>query len=312
MEIKRLHKKETRFLVLICGLGAVLALSAMFLFYFIWGNKTGFFEKNLINNNYPQLYKFIENPDFNEGIFKAYMDYNFGNKIEVLEKVKSGEYIYIKVRGVQGVRNISLVNRNGKYRWEFSDYVYNWQIKVPEKAVVYVENNEVQNKEGIVQIEKIPFGVYNLKVVMRNCEPYTTRIMAGQKAEIKLEPSKEIVNKCKDYLWEYFKFKEGIINGGKPGEISCVDKGSGIYSEIIDEASLYADDNFKVTKKLMEYKIEKAYFNDEGNIILDVSEKWDVEINNQGEVDKKTENNKNKYVFKTDNDIKLIQIKTNK
>ena len=310
MEIKRLYNKETNFLFLRGAIVLGTAIMVILSILFLPGDSTSSFEKNLLSNNYQELYRTVDSPNFSVEIFELYMKYNFGEDIEILEKTKDGRNYNYRIKGKQSEKLINLVRKDGEYRWIFNDYVNNWTIKVPLNARVFIQNQEIQNEKGAAFIERIPFGVYSVRVEMDKCKPYTENIMVGQNLQVKMEPSEEFVEKCRGYLEEYFRFKESLINEDKLLEIAWLDKGSGIYREVIEEAEILKGDSLRVSKKLLGFKVDRAIFNDEMNIVLDITENWSVEITNQGELSELKENHKRNYVFTLHEPVKLIQIKT--
>jgi hypothetical protein len=308
LELGRFYDREKRFIVFICL--SLLFATLAFISFSIFKDRAISFERYLLNNDYENLYKHINRPDFSQEIFKAYMNYNFGSDISIAKKTKNKNGINYKIITSQGEKIISLESDGKDYLWNFNDYIYNWVITIPKSAKLYIENQSFENKDGQVEIEKIPFGVYDIKVSMESCEPYSHRIMAGQNVEIKMSISKDTIEKCKNIINEYLMFKESAINNRFVSEVSCVDKQSGVYKEVVDEVEWLKTEDFKCTKSLIGIEVVNSTINKDNIIILDVKEIWSVKINNEGNLSEKNEEHFNRYFINTDDKFIISQIKT--
>ncbi|WDC83525.1 hypothetical protein PL321_12555 [Caloramator sp. mosi_1] len=166
------------------------------------------FEKSLKERDFRALYSMIINKDFTYGVFEEYIRYNFGDEIYIKEKHKTEDGYILKVDSKTGEKTLKIKKIKNKLYWDFDDYVYDWTLKVPLYSTVEVCGVVYENKDGIVTIEKIPFATYNVKIKLKGCEDYQNRILAGQKLEVKLELSKEVVDRCKEAIYDFLKFKE--------------------------------------------------------------------------------------------------------
>jgi hypothetical protein len=310
MEVKRLYNKEVRFLIAFISV-VVILISAAFSYIIIRSNSDSF-EKYLTSNNYNKLYSYIESASFSEPVFISYMDYNLGKDITIIDRIKTNDNITYKVKTSQGEKTINLTKKDKKYIWNFNDFTYNWQIGIPANAKIYVENEEVENKNGQALIESIPSGVYEVKVTMDNCNPYIAKIMSGQNIQIKLDLSDAALSKCKDTIEEYLKFKENAFNKRKIDNITSIDKNSGLYKEVVDEIEWLKTVDFKSTKSLAELTVVKGYLDEDERILIDVVEKWNVKIDNDGNVSEKIDEYKNTYSLVQGEKLIISQIKTNK
>jgi hypothetical protein len=309
MEVKRLYNKEIRFIA-ICILALMVIISSVFAVMML-KNKNNKFEEYLVSKNYEELYSYIENPDFSLHVFKSYIDYNFGSNINIIDKAEKENEIQYKIKTLDGDKTIRLVKIDKKGKWLFDDYTYNWGINVPSNAQVYIEEQQIENNNGEVLINKIPFGVYNLKVAMENCKPYLERVMSGQNLSIKLSISDDTLNKCRVSIEEYLKFKENAINNKTIGDINYIDKSSGLYKEVLDEVEWLKTADFKTSKNLVNLNLVKGTIED-GILIVEAVEKWNVKINNDGNISEKVEEHKNLYSLVPGEKFIIHQIKTNK
>ncbi|EYE88325.1 hypothetical protein Q428_08435 [Fervidicella metallireducens AeB] len=308
MEIRRLYKQEKIFLLKESFSAALIIM----LFYLIISSISfkNSFEEALKNMDYKKLYSYIESPDFSENIFKSYMKHNFGENYEIVGKNNLKDEIVFNLQTDQGVKNISVNKIKGKYVWIFNDYIYNWHIKLPNNARLFINGEEFKNIDGEVLISKIPFATYDVDVEMKNCDKYHSRLMAGQDMEIKLNVSKEVVKKCEEIIKEYLKFKENAVNNRKLIEINCIDKNSGVYNEVAEEIKWLNQQDYKINKKFISLKTENAVIDSNGTIYIDVIEQWNSYLIADGNKSNNIETNKIRYIIETLNGFKIIQFKT--
>lgn len=307
MEVSRLYKKEKQFVIMIYSLIFILILGAVALIFF--KNRTSPFERAMAGSDYKTLYKYIKNPEFSEGVFGAYINYNYGKSIEIIEKTKSKDAIEYKVKGTNGVKNIKLFKENNKFIWNFDDFTHNWGINVSEGASVFIEDQEYKSKEGLVLIEKIPFGVYNLKAKLQGCSDYEMKIMSGQNINIAMEISKDTIYSCNTVVKDYLTFKEKALNTRQVGEVDCLSKDSGLYKEMLQEVEWLKKQDFKSERKLISFEIKKGIIQS-GKIILDVYEKWDTKVTTDENQSTKIEEYNNRYVISQGEKYIINQIKT--
>lgn len=306
MEVGRLYNKEKQFLVVVFS--SILALLLGIISIFIIKNRTSPLERAVLKSDYREIYKYIRDPDFTESVFKAYMEYNFGKKIDILEKNKSKYALEYKINGVNGIKKINLV-KDKEYIWNFDDYTYNWTINASKGTSIFIEDKEYKAVDGIVEIPRIPFGVYSLKAGLKGCSDYETRIMAGQSIQIKMELSEETIERCSDTIREYIKFKENAINTRQIGEIGCLSKDSGLYKELLEEIQWLKKQDFKAERKLVDLVIKKGFMED-NSIAVDTAEKWEIYIKSDGNESKKIEEYNNRYIISPGEKYIINQIKT--
>lgn len=308
MEIRRLYKQEKIFL-----LKEFLSVALIIMLFFILISSISFknsFEEALKNMDYKKLYSYIQKPGFSENIFKAYMEYNFGENYEIINKTTLKEEIIFNLQTDQGMKKITINKIKGKYVWIFKDYIYNWHIKLPKNARLFINGEEYKNTDGEVLINKIPFATYDVDVEMKNCDKYHSRLMAGQDIEIKLNLSKEVIKKCEEIIKEYIIFKENAINNRNLIDISCIDKNSGLYNEVAEEIKWLNQQDYKISKKFTSLETINAVIDSNGTISIDVVEKWSSQLIADGNRSNNIETNKIRYIIETLNGFKIIQLKT--
>lgn len=306
MEVSRLYKKEKQFVIIVFT--CIFAIVAGIISIFLVKNRTSPMERALVKSDYKEVYKYIRNPDFTEQVFKAYMDYNFGKNLEILERNKSKSGLEYKIKGTNDIKTIKFEKDKG-YFWNFEDYIYYWTINAPKGTSVFIEDQEYKSNNGLIEIPRIPFGVYSLKAKLENYSDYETRIMAGQNIQIKMELSSDTIGKCSDVIKEYLSFKQTAINSKELGEVGCLSKSSGLYKELVEEIQWLKKQDFKTGKKLMDFEIKKGFL-DDNNIILDVHEKWEIYIKSDGNESTKVEEYNNRYTVLSGEKYIINQIKT--
>jgi hypothetical protein len=308
MEVNRLYNKEIKF-VIGCLLSLLILISSVVAIVISKSNNDKF-EEYLANKNYERLYSYIEAPDFSLDVFKSYMDYNYGSEINLIDKTEKENEVEYKLKTPEGDKTIKLVKENKKYKWIFNDYVDNWNISIPANAQVYVQGELIENNNGQAVINKIPFGIYELKIIMENCKPYIEKIMAGQNISIKLSLSDDTLSKCRVSIEEYLKFKENAINNKTVGDIKYIDKSSGLFKEVVDEVEWLKTADFKTSRNLVSLALTNGTFND-GIFVVEAIEKWNIKINNEGHISEKVESYKNMYSLVPGEKFIINQIKTN-
>lgn len=307
MEVKRLYDRERR---LITGLiiGAAFIILAGVLTVAPIGRKT--FKDYLLDKNYEKLYTFIKEPDFSFNIFSTYMDYNYGGNINIINTEKSDNTIIYKVQTDVGEKFIMLQKKEGEIIWNFDDYIYDWKITIPKYASLFIENMEFENNEGEVLIGRLPFAVYQMRVTAKNCIDYDAKVMAGQKLSIKLDITASAMKNSKEVVNEYISFKSDAINRGLINNISCVDKDSGIYKEVVDQVEWLKNIDYKMIKELQDFRIENGWIDFDGIICLAVIESWNTTIISENGESKTYDEYRNMYFIDPEDNFKIVKIKT--
>lgn len=306
MEVRRFYDRERKYIrtffiiaviIIIAGVTAIIKFE----------RKT--FKDYLVEKNYEKLYSFIENPDFSFDIFNIYMDYNYGGEINIISTEKQNNYIKYIINTDVGEKTIILEKKEGRNIWLFNDYVYDWSISLPKKASIYIENQQLENKDGEVKIDKLPFAVYGLNIKSENCMDYTERVLAGQKLAIKLDVKPEALEICQEAIGEYLNFKKNAINFGTIDNIDCVDKESGVYSEVIEQMEWTKNLDYKISKTLSSLVIEKGSIDYDGIISVEAVEVWETTIINENGENIASDKYKNIYFINPYKNFKIIKIK---
>lgn len=306
MEVKRFYDREIKLVRAFFIIFAFIVIAGILLIT-RFGKKS--FSDYLLAKDYEKLYTFIEKPDFSIDIFNCYMDYNYGGEIKITNTEKDNNNIKYIINTDVGEKVISLEERRGKSIWLFNDYVYDWYIKLPKLASIYIENLQLKNNEGEVIIDKLPFAVYQLSVKSNNFEDYNERVLAGQKLIIKMDITPETIKICEEAIMEYLGFKENAINLGIIDDIKCVEKESGLYKEIIEQMEWMKTIDYKISRDLSDLLIEAAYLDNDGVICIDVVESWNTTIINENGENITSDKYKNSYFISSDENFKIIKIK---
>lgn len=309
MKVKRFYNLEIKFLLRKISIGVLPIIVLLIVLLSFKDNET-IFEKSFKERDYRALYNLIDNRDFSFDVFQKYMEYNFPNdtvlKSKVVEKQKS-TLIYTSKKGDKVV---ILEKSNGKQNWKFDDYVYDWTIKVPLQAKVMVCGEELENKEGVVTIKKIPFALYDVKITLQGCEEYNNKVLAGQKIEVKLDLAKEVIDRCKQTISEYLKFKESSIQNKKVEEVQCLYNNSGLYTEVLNEIEWLNTIDYKYEKKLLGFEVLSAKLKYSGIIEIDVKENWEVKVKTDEMESTNNTSSLNKYIVEMGDNYKITQINT--
>ncbi|MBZ4662831.1 MAG: hypothetical protein JG776_513 [Caloramator sp.] len=268
------------------------------------------FEKSLKEKDYKALYNMVMNKDFTYQVFEEYIKYNFGDEINIKEKQKTEDGYVLKVNSKTGDKILKIKKEKNKLYWDFNDYVYNWTLQVPLYSSVEVCGQIYENKNGFVTIEKIPFASYNVKIKLKGCEEYENRILAGQKVEVKLELAKDVVDKCKEAIYDFLKFKENAIENKKITEVQCLYTDSGLYKEVLNEIEWLKTVDYRYYKKLIDWKVVSAKLKHSGVIEIDVKEDWEVKIITDENESTNINTQYNRYYVEMGENYKIIQINT--
>jgi uncharacterized protein YxeA len=307
MEIKRLYDRESKFLrgiTLLILLGVIISV-----FFYITASRDNF-EEYLKEKDYKALYGYLQNPGFSQEIFNIYMDYNYGGNIKVIEKKSDEDYKYYKIGTESGEKVIKLRKEKREEEWIFDDYVYNWSIKLPAAADIFLQNTPVENKNGQIVIESIPFAVYEINAQVENCDKYYARILAGQKVEIKMNVSSKVMLSCRDIISQYLGFKQDAINSKVIKDIACVEKDSGVYKEVLDQVEWLKNNDYSIRKDLQSINIEKGKIEDDGTICVDIMEVWNSTIINENGENKTTETFNNSYFIKPGSSFIITKVRS--
>lgn len=307
MEVKRLYNHERRLIGILAAAAACIIIAIVF---FAIRFTKDYFKEYLIDKDYDKLYAYIEKPDFSFEFFKAYMNYNYGGDIEIINLEKNKDQTIYDIKTDTGKKSIVLDKLNGKSIWVFNDYVYDWHIKVPKNAMITLENIEFENEDGEVVINSLPFAAYQMNISLENCESFNEKVLAGQKLTISMNISQSAIAACQDVINEYLSFKKDAVNLRVINEVSCVEKESGVYKEVVEQMEWLDDIDYKIRKELSELKVEKSSIDSDGIICVEVIEQWDTTIINSNGENKTTDKYRNSYFINTANgDFKIIQIK---
>lgn len=306
MEVKRFYDREGRYIKVFFIAAVILVITGV-IAAVKFERKT--FEDYLIEKDYEKLYSFIEKPDFTPEIFKIYMDYSYGGKIDIISREKHNNYAIYTIDTDVGEKMINLEKRNSRNIWLFNDYVYDWSIRVPKEASVYMQNQLLENKDGEVKVDKLPFAVYDLNIKMENCIDYKERVMAGQKLAIKMEVDLKSMESCREAIEEYLNFKKNTINFGTIDNITCVDKDSGVYREVIEQMEWTKSLDYKMNKVLSSLVIEKGDIDYDGVICVEAVELWETTIINENGENITTDKYRNLYFINPHEGFKIIKIK---
>lgn len=305
MEVKRLYNREYGFLAFVSIVLILIALTALILTAMLKGDS---FKEQLIKGNYNSLYNYIENADFSKEIFYAYMDYNYGENRKIISVKHSDDEIEYTIKGNQEEKVIRLYKKKRRYVWDFDDYVYGWEIKVPVDSEVVIQDTPFYNNDGIVMIKKIPFSVYDITINAKNCEPLKTKMLVGQNIAVSLKPSDYVIKRCNKSISEYLSLKELPLKSDLE-KIKCIDKNSGLYREALDEAE-WLKGNGIVSKKMIKVEICDAFMDAYGVLYITVKESWDIEVTNEGKTEIKNENNMNMYTIAPCKNFIIEAVKT--
>lgn len=295
MEIKRLYDRESKFLK---GVSLIIILGMLIgVFFFISSNRDNF-QGYLMKKDYKTLYGYMQNPDFSQEVFNAYMDYNYGGNIKIIKKKNADGYTYYRIGTESGEKVIKLRKEKRKVEWIFDDYVYNWTMELPAGADISLQNTPLENKNGKIVIDRIPFAVYEINGEMENCDRYYARILAGQKVEIKMNVSSNVMLSCRDAINQYLNFKQNAVNNRVINDIKCVEKDSGVYKEVLDQVEWLKNNDYTIKKDLQSINIEKGEIEDDGTICVDIIEVWNSTVINENGENKTTETFNNSYFIK--------------
>lgn len=305
MEVKRLYNRERSFMVFASIMFISIAVTAVVLISSI---KHDSFKENLIKGNYDSLYNCIENADFSREVFYAYMDYNYGKDKKIVSIKHSSNAIEYIVKGSQEEKVIKLYKKNRRYFWAFDDYIYGWEIKVPMDAEVMVEDMQFLNENGIVRITRIPFSVYEITIEAKNCEKFKSRMLVGQNISVRMKPSAYVIKRCKRSILEYLSFKELPIK--EDLDTKCVDKTSGLYREVIDEAAWLKANGYLISKKIISMEIFDEFMDIYGIVYVTVKENWNIEVSNEGRIEAKNEIDMNTYRINPSGNFMIEEVKT--
>lgn len=306
MEVKRLYDRERKLMRTLIILAIIIILAGIFLIITI---RKDSFKDYLINKDYYKLYTFIENPDFSFDIFNTYMDYNYGGDIDIINTEKDENYIKYDIKTDVGEKTILLQEQKGKSIWVFNDYIYDWHIKIPPKANISIGTIQLENKGGEVILDKLPFAVYPINISSQYYEAYNEKVMAGQKINIKMNIASDTMKICEEVVNEYLNFKKDAINLGVINEVNCVEKGSGIYKEVMEEMEWLKNVDYKVSRELISILPEKCIVDDDGIICLEVIETWDTTIINGNGENITTDKYKNNYFIDPEENFEIVKIK---
>jgi hypothetical protein len=309
MIFKKLYNKEIKFLFI--WLIAILILTSTVIFTAFRKN-TSKFETMLQSRNYDTIYSYIEKPDFSKEMFKKYMNYNFGDKISIISRNKKSESIDYVLKGINRDIAVNLVKKNDKYVWLFDDYLYSWHIKLPKSAKLYIEGERIDNNDGEIIINRLPFSIYNVKTFFVNIETYNENILAGQNLDIKFKLPEEAAGRCNEIIKNYLALEESAVNNKNIDGMNTdfLDLKSGIFKEITDEIEWLKKQDYKLTKKLISEKIVNSEISDDDIICVDVLEKWDVTIVYDKNTSHETQDNIRKYFIKSGQKYIISQIQT--
>lgn len=306
METKRLYDRERRLIIALIMAAAFIILTGILVIGRVGRDS---FKDSLINKDYEKLYKYIENPDFSYNIFNAYMVYNYGGDIDIINTEKSADQIKYTIATDTGEKSITLEKRNGKDFWIFSDYVYDWNIKIPKNSKISIENMEFENKEGEVAISKLPFAVYQMNITAENCKDYNERVLSGQKLAIKLDIAPSAMKVIEEVIKEYINFRKNAINSGVINNINVVEKESGIYKEVVEEVEWLKNADYEISKEMNNLIIEKGTVDFDGTICVTAVEVWDTTIINENGENFTTDKYRNIYYINPEDNFKIIKIK---
>lgn len=306
MEVKRLYDREKRLIMTIIIAGVFLVLTGALLIAKI---RVSSFKDYLIDKDYEKLYTFIENPDFTFNIFNTYMDYTYGGDIKIINTEKNQGHIKYIIATDTGEKSIVLEEKNGRKVWTFNDYVYDWEINVPKSARIFIENMEFENIEGKVKINKLPFAVYQVSINAENCSDYNEKVMAGQKLSIQMDIAPGALKICREVINQFIDFKRNAINFKVIGDISCVDKDSGIYKEVIEQVDWLKNIDYKISKEMSNLMIQKYWMDFDGTICVELVEVWDTTIVNENGENMTTDKYKNIYYINPEDNFKIVKIK---
>lgn len=306
MEVKRFYDREGRY-IKIFFIAAIILVIAGVIAVVMFERKT--FEDYLVEKDYEKLYSFIEKPDFTPDIFNIYMDYNYGGKIDIISREKQNNFTIYTIDTDVGEKTINVERKDGRDIWLFNDYVYDWSIKVPKGASVYVQNQLLENKEGEVKIEKLPFAIYDLIVKSENCVDFNERVLAGQKLAVKMEVDIKSMELCREAIEEYLNFKKNAINFGVADNIDSVDKESGVYREVIEQMEWTKSLDYKMSRALSSLSVERGNIDYDGVICIEAVELWETTIINENGENITTDKYKNLYFINPHEGYKIIKIK---
>lgn len=306
MEVRRLYDREKRLIMSLILAGVFLIFTGILLIAKIKGSS---FKDYLIDKNYEKLYTFIENPDFTYNIFNTYMDYNYGGDIKIINTEKKQGHTKYTIATDTGEKSIVLEEKDGTKFWAFNDYVYDWEINVPKSARLFIENMEFENIEGKVKISKLPFAVYQVRINADNCIDYNEKVLAGQKLGIKMDIDSGALKVCREVINQYIDFKSNAINFKVINDISCVEKDSGIYKEVIEQVDWLKNIDYKISKVMSSLTIEKCWMDFDGIICVALVEVWDTTIINENGENITTDKYKNIYYINPKDNFKIVKIK---
>lgn len=309
MKVKRFYNLEIKFMLRKISIGLIPIIVLLVLLLSFKDNET-IFEKSFKERDYRALYNMIYNRDFSFEVFQKYMEYNFPDDAVLKNKVTDKQTTTLTYGSKKGDKIVVLQKHNGKINWVFNDYVYDWTIKVPQQAKVQVCGEVLENKDGLVLIKKIPFGVYDVKITLEGCEEYNNRVLAGQKIEVKLDLAKEVIEHCKETIAEYLKFKENAIQNKKVQEVQCLYSNSGLYTEVLNEIEWLKTVDYKYEKKLVGFEILSAKLKYSGVIEIEVKENWEVKVKTDEMENVSNSTCVNKYIVEIGDTYKITQINT--
>lgn len=309
MKVKRFYNLEIKFMLRKISIGLLPIIVLLIVLLSLKDNET-IFEKSFKERDYRALYNMIDNRDFSFDVFQKYMEYNFPNDTVLKNKVVDKQKTTLTYTSKKGDKVVILQKNNGKLNWKFDDYVYDWTIKVPLQAKVQVCGEDLENKDGVVLIKKIPFGLYDVKITLQGCEDYNNRVLAGQKIEVKLDLAEEVIERCKETIGEYLKFKENAIQNKKVEEVQCLYNNSGLYTEVLNEIEWLNSIDYKYEKKLLGFELLSAKLKYSGVIEIDVKENWQVKVKTDEMENTNSTSSINKYIVEIGDSYKITQINT--
>lgn len=309
MKVKRFYNLEIKFMLRKISIGLLPIIVLLIVLLSLKDNET-IFEKSFKERDYRALYNMIDNRDFSFDVFQKYMEYNFPNDTVLKNKVVDKQKTTLTYTSKKGDKVVILQKNNGKLNWKFDDYVYDWTIKVPLQAKVQVCGEDLENKDGVVLIKKIPFALYDVKITLQGCEDYNNRVLAGQKIEVKLDLAEEVIERCKETIGEYLKFKENAIQNKKVEEVQCLYNNSGLYTEVLNEIEWLNSIDYKYEKKLLGFELLSAKLKYSGVIEIDVKENWQVKVKTDEMENTNSTSSINKYIVEIGDSYKITQINT--
>ncbi|MCX7950678.1 MAG: hypothetical protein N2594_01855 [Clostridiales bacterium] len=309
MKVKRFYNLEIKFMLRKISIGLLPIIVLLIVLLSLKDNET-IFEKSFKERDYRALYNMIDNRDFSFDVFQKYMEYNFPNDTVLKNKVEDKQKTTLTYTSKKGDKVVILQKNNGKLNWKFDDYVYDWTIKVPLQAKVQVCGEDLENKDGVVLIKKIPFALYEVKITLQGCEDYNNKVLAGQKIEVKLDLAEEVIERCKETIGEYLKFKENAIQNKKVEEVQCLYNNSGLYTEVLNEIEWLNSIDYKYEKKLLGFELLSAKLKYSGVIEIDVKENWQVKVKTDEMENTNSTSSINKYIVEIGDSYKITQINT--